>query len=200
MLPRQIRQELLNRLAAYPAVALIGPRQCGKTTLGRSLGGVYFDLEQGSGVRTPATGPGVGGSGGREGFGDPGRSPVLAGCVPSPPRCDRLGAQTQRTVSASRVGFSLADGAGLRVAGRAPVADPTDAVPLDRAETQASRKRLWLRGGPGAATSKPITSGRAIDTSWTSCWISEGNYGPSRSCSRPRPVLGTWADWIRPPT
>lgn len=47
MLPRQIRRELLNRLAAYPAVALIGPRQCGKTTLGRSLGGVYFDLEQG---------------------------------------------------------------------------------------------------------------------------------------------------------
>jgi len=46
MLPRQIRQELLGRLAAYPAVALIGPRQSGKTTLGRSLGGVYFDLEQ----------------------------------------------------------------------------------------------------------------------------------------------------------
>ena len=46
MLPRQVRRELLKRLAAYPAVALIGPRQCGKTTLGRSLGGAYFDLEQ----------------------------------------------------------------------------------------------------------------------------------------------------------
>jgi len=35
-----------RRLAEYPAVALIGPRQCGKTTLARSLGGLYFDLEQ----------------------------------------------------------------------------------------------------------------------------------------------------------
>ena len=34
------------RLAAYPAVALLGPRQCGKTTLARSLGGRYYDLEQ----------------------------------------------------------------------------------------------------------------------------------------------------------
>jgi len=31
---------------AYPAVALIGPRQCGKTTLAQTLGGTYFDLEQ----------------------------------------------------------------------------------------------------------------------------------------------------------
>jgi predicted AAA+ superfamily ATPase len=34
------------RLGAYPAVALVGPRQSGKTTLARSLGGSYFDLEQ----------------------------------------------------------------------------------------------------------------------------------------------------------
>lgn len=34
------------RLAAAPAVALFGPRQCGKTTLARALGGRYFDLEQ----------------------------------------------------------------------------------------------------------------------------------------------------------
>ncbi len=37
---------LRTRLGAYPAVALVGPRQCGKTTLARSLGGRYFDLEQ----------------------------------------------------------------------------------------------------------------------------------------------------------
>src|SRR5580692_4664915 len=46
MLDRHIRQELLKRLDAYPAVTLVGPRQCGKTTLARSLGGQYFDLEQ----------------------------------------------------------------------------------------------------------------------------------------------------------
>ena len=37
--------QIHQRLATNPAVALLGPRQCGKTTLARSLGGVYFDLE-----------------------------------------------------------------------------------------------------------------------------------------------------------
>src|SRR5262245_54146445 len=46
MLTRSIHAELVQRLTAFPAVALVGPRQCGKTTLAKSLGGVYFDLEQ----------------------------------------------------------------------------------------------------------------------------------------------------------
>lgn len=46
MLERQIKQQLMERLADYPAVAIVGPRQCGKTTLAQSLGGIYFDLEQ----------------------------------------------------------------------------------------------------------------------------------------------------------
>lgn len=37
---------LPSRLDAYPAVAIVGPRQCGKTTLARSFGGRYYDLEQ----------------------------------------------------------------------------------------------------------------------------------------------------------
>lgn len=36
---------LERRLAIYPAVALVGPRQCGKTTLARSLGARYYDME-----------------------------------------------------------------------------------------------------------------------------------------------------------
>lgn len=35
-----------DRLAHNPAVALIGPRQAGKTTLARQFPGAYFDLEQ----------------------------------------------------------------------------------------------------------------------------------------------------------
>ena len=35
-----------TRLAQSPAVALLGPRQCGKTTLARQLGGRYYDAEQ----------------------------------------------------------------------------------------------------------------------------------------------------------
>jgi predicted AAA+ superfamily ATPase len=46
MIQRLISSELQSRLHNSPAVALVGPRQCGKTTLARSLGGVYFDLEQ----------------------------------------------------------------------------------------------------------------------------------------------------------
>jgi hypothetical protein len=37
---------LRRRLRAHPVVALVGPRQSGKTTLARFLGGRYFDLEQ----------------------------------------------------------------------------------------------------------------------------------------------------------
>jgi len=46
MLKRLVQQELEKRLASTPAAALVGARQCGKTTLARSLGGHYFDLEQ----------------------------------------------------------------------------------------------------------------------------------------------------------
>jgi uncharacterized protein len=42
---RAIGQRLQQDLQRYPAVALVGPRQCGKTTLAKSLGGHYFDLE-----------------------------------------------------------------------------------------------------------------------------------------------------------
>ena len=46
MLPRAITAVLRNRLSNYPAVALLGPRHSGKTTLAASLGGRYFDIEQ----------------------------------------------------------------------------------------------------------------------------------------------------------
>jgi predicted AAA+ superfamily ATPase len=45
MIPRIYRRQLREKLKRYPAVALTGPRQCGKTTLARQLGGVYFDME-----------------------------------------------------------------------------------------------------------------------------------------------------------
>ena len=46
MLPRRILTILERRLEAYPAVTLIGPRQCGKTTLANSMPAQYYDLEQ----------------------------------------------------------------------------------------------------------------------------------------------------------
>jgi hypothetical protein len=46
MVERAIRTVVTTRLEDYPAVAISGPRQCGKTTLARSIGGAYYDLEQ----------------------------------------------------------------------------------------------------------------------------------------------------------
>jgi predicted AAA+ superfamily ATPase len=46
MIKRLAKRQILKRLRDYPAVGLVGPRQSGKTTLAKSLGGFYFDLEQ----------------------------------------------------------------------------------------------------------------------------------------------------------
>ena len=45
MIPRHLEHHLLTQLENYPAVALLGARQVGKTTLAKKLGGHYFDLE-----------------------------------------------------------------------------------------------------------------------------------------------------------
>lgn len=46
MFPRTAGPELVNTLRRFPAAALVGPRQIGKTTLARQLAPHYFDLEQ----------------------------------------------------------------------------------------------------------------------------------------------------------
>jgi predicted AAA+ superfamily ATPase len=46
MIDRLVENLLINRLKDCPAVALLGPRQCGKTTLAKTLSENYFDLEQ----------------------------------------------------------------------------------------------------------------------------------------------------------
>jgi predicted AAA+ superfamily ATPase len=45
IIDRGFRQIVERKLAKMPAVALLGPRQCGKTTLSKLLGKRCFDLE-----------------------------------------------------------------------------------------------------------------------------------------------------------
>ena len=45
MIKRELTKLVNRRLEKYPAVGLVGPRQCGKTTLAKSLKGLYFDME-----------------------------------------------------------------------------------------------------------------------------------------------------------
>lgn len=46
MVPRALTPLIRKRLIQYPAVALVGPRQVGKTTLAKMFSSVYYDLEQ----------------------------------------------------------------------------------------------------------------------------------------------------------
>ena len=46
MITREHTKLIRGRLDKFPAVAILGPRQCGKTTLAKQIGGAYFDLEQ----------------------------------------------------------------------------------------------------------------------------------------------------------
>lgn len=55
VIPRIYNQQVRDKLSKFPAVAILGPRQCGKTTLAQQFDGVYFDMEtEGSYARLDA--------------------------------------------------------------------------------------------------------------------------------------------------
>ena len=55
MISRVYTDQVRDKLAKFPAVAILGPRQCGKTTLARQFKGTYFDMElEGSQARLDA--------------------------------------------------------------------------------------------------------------------------------------------------
>jgi predicted AAA+ superfamily ATPase len=45
MIQRKIQNVILSRLKQFPAVAIFGPRQAGKTTLAKTFSEIYYDLE-----------------------------------------------------------------------------------------------------------------------------------------------------------
>ena len=62
MITRLLQARLEQRLRHFPAVALLGPRQVGKTTLARACAttrtGVYLDLENPADLEKLADAPG----------------------------------------------------------------------------------------------------------------------------------------------
>lgn len=145
MLPRRVLTLLHQRLDDAPAVALVGPRQCGKTTLARSLGGLYFDLEQDQDrLRLDLEWPRL--SAGQ-------KLVVLDEAQAWPEIFQRLrGAidedrkRSGRFLLLGSIAPSLMRQVSESLAGRLSVVELTPLL-LPELSTRASRDRLWLCGG-----------------------------------------------------
>jgi predicted AAA+ superfamily ATPase len=145
MLHRHARRAVLARLASYPAVAVLGPRQCGKTTLARSLGGRYFDLEQEpERLRADLEWDGLAA----------GKGPVVLDEAQSWPEVfarvrgaiDRDRSRAGRFLLLGSVSPSLMVQVSESLAGRLSVIELTPFLWTELVTT-ASRERLWLCGG-----------------------------------------------------
>ena len=145
MIRRLVQQQLLARLAMYPAVALVGPRQCGKTTLAQSIGGAYFDLEQpAERLRLDLEWDAL----------VSGKDLVILDEAQSWPEVfarlrgtiDRDRMRMGRFLLLGSVSPSLMTQVSESLAGRLSLVELTPFL-LSELETMASRKRRWLCGG-----------------------------------------------------
>jgi predicted AAA+ superfamily ATPase len=145
MFGRLIRPEIVRRLATSPAVALLGPRQCGKTTLARSFGGRYYDLEQAADrLRADLEWDSL----------VAGRDLVVFDEAQSWPEVftrlrgaiDRERKRQGRFLLLGSVSPSLMVQVSESLAGRLSLVELTPFL-WNELETQASRRRLWLCGG-----------------------------------------------------
>ena len=154
MLRRAAARHLRDCLRRYPAVTIVGPRQCGKTTLARSIGGEYFDLEQESErVRLDVEWDRICASRGRavldEAQSFPALFPRLRGAIDSDRR------RNGRFLLLGSVSPALMRSVGESLAGRMAVCELT---PFLRTELRAAamRERRWLMGGfPDGGVRRP---------------------------------------------
>jgi len=145
MIQRRILPVLKSRLKQYPAVTLVGPRQSGKTTLARSLGGAYYDLEQESDrLRLDLEWNKL--VEGRqlvvldEAHAAPELFPRLRGAI------DRHRRRKGRYLLLGSVSPSLMLQVSESLAGRMALVELTPFL-LNELPTQVARKRLWCVGG-----------------------------------------------------
>jgi len=152
MLDRRITASLRADLAQYPAVALLGPRQAGKTTVALGIaaqsGSVYLDLESEL-DRTKLASPELYLAERMdrlvvldEVHRAPGLFPVLRGLID---RARRAGRRNGLYLLLGSASLDLLQQAGESLAGR--IAYP-ELTPLGVQELPAAAQpRLWLRGG-----------------------------------------------------
>ena len=161
MIPRSLGTQVRERLRQFPAVALLGPRQVGKTTLARGIAeagigreqglpkvGVYLDLESPADQARLADAQGYLGSlrGGLVVLDEIHRVPqlfqVLRGIIDERIRGGEAAGQFLLLGSAS---IDLLRQAGESLAGRIAY---LELAPLDILEAkEVEQMRLWIRGG-----------------------------------------------------
>jgi hypothetical protein len=145
MLKRAAEALVRERLKEFPAVALVGPRQSGKTTLARALGGAYFDLEQESerlrvdlewDALASVPGPAIL----DEAQSFPAIFPRLRGAI------DRDRRRAGRFLLLGSVSPALMTRVSESLAGRLSIVELTPFL-WTELETEAARRRRWLFGG-----------------------------------------------------
>lgn len=142
MLTRTVTPLIHKRLAAFPAVTLSGPRQCGKTTLAQSLGGIYFNIEAPEEqVRLDASWPDIMASDQLIIFDEAQHWPDLFSRLRG--EIDKSRKTNGRFLILGSIAPSLMSGIGESLAGRMAIIDLT---PFSLPETN-QLDALWMCGG-----------------------------------------------------
>ena len=165
MIPRLLRARVEERLRSFPAVALLGPRQVGKTTLARAIAGdgLYLDLENPHDRERLSDARGyLGARRGRTVVLDeihraPGLFQVLRGVIDERVRGGEPAGQFLLLGSAS---IDLLRQSGESLAGRIAYEElgPLDVRELDEGDVE----RLWIRGGFPRAFLAPTDADSAV--------------------------------------
>lgn len=154
MIPRTLQDDVLSALKLQASVAIIGPRQSGKTTLALEVGdrhnAIYLDLEDRD-DRNRLAEPALY----LDGFDDrlvildeihraPELFQTLRGIID---RGRRQGKGVGRFLILGSASIDLLRQSGESLAGRISYLDLTPLTPIEVEDGRTARERLWLRGG-----------------------------------------------------